>query len=319
MSARPVTYESQEKLFRSNDAGDLLKLYRSFKTFDELKSFYRSRRSADIKLVKRQGSGFRDLVAVVPTISAEGSLARSFGSQFKQLNTFFVESKGWGFNFARSMNAGIDAALEDGAEWVVLSNDDITAVAKVEDILREASSGDGADWYKSRVVTGKHIVPASWQMSTISGDDIIWRLWNFLRPMKEGDSSTYRLFLREAQRFGIEPSLSVKCNPTRGIPDRILSRHPVKGLKQFLDVQPFAMVRAKLLEDYKFDEEFVNSSEDAELGLRLFLAGKRGRLSERRVETPYGSSLGSSRVRWLRYNLFGSLLLASKLKKLMQG
>src|SRR5579859_4724274 len=75
-------------------------------------------------------AGRDDVAVVVPTASHTGPVFPGFVDSLHRSmdpppTMIVVESAGPGFNFSRSINAGIGAALARSPKWVILSNDDI--------------------------------------------------------------------------------------------------------------------------------------------------------------------------------------------------
>jgi GT2 family glycosyltransferase len=302
----------QETLYRSDNPKDLIAFYRSFDSFVELSRFFAHQPQAATRLVHYPRDGDLSCIAVVPTADVDGLTATGFLQSFPGLNTFLVESRGEGFNFARSMNKGIEAALDAGAEWVLLANDDLRVCSNHINWKTVVQNLSDESWICPKVFNGRHPQPSSWGLGVLDSKDLVWRLWRFFRGRSADDASTFGIFLREAERFHLPPILAVRCKPTRGITDRLLLRRTVPSIKPFHSVQPITILRRGVARHPWFDDRFVNASEDTDLSLRLIRQGVRPYLIDVRLNTPIGSTLGRSRQRWLRYNLYGNLAFANK-------
>jgi hypothetical protein len=112
-----------EERYSSNDPREVERVYKF--SNEEIMRWMRTRPSAKIE-VKREANG--DVVVVIPTKSVNSPLAREAREVFKPLPVVFVESSGKYFNYARSVNAGIERVMEYRPKWVVVSNDDVHKV-----------------------------------------------------------------------------------------------------------------------------------------------------------------------------------------------
>ena len=75
-------------------------------------------------------SGSRKVIVIVPTMSIAGSLFEQFANSLSKTaeqkpTIISVESYGPEFNYAKSINAGIQEALAYNPDFLILSNDDI--------------------------------------------------------------------------------------------------------------------------------------------------------------------------------------------------
>lgn len=74
--------------------------------------------------------GSRKVIVIVPTMSITGSLFEQFSNSLSKTaeqkpTIISVESYGPEFNFAKSINAGIQEALKYNPDFLILSNDDV--------------------------------------------------------------------------------------------------------------------------------------------------------------------------------------------------
>ncbi len=311
--------ESREALFRSQNPEDLVSLYQSFHSVADIRNFLCSRPKGKPTVVPHLGRGKPDCVAVVPTADASGPLASEFLRSFPHLDILLVESRGWGFNFAHSMNVGISAALELDPKWIVLTNDDLSPQSPWSEWRTEMDKREGTEWIKPTIYCDRKMLSSSWILTLLNEDTISWKLGHRLSQRSGEKDGTYNVFLSFARKLGVPPVLPVKTEPLRGVSDHFLAkRFRVTTVPTFLSVQPISIYRSSVLENTRFDERYTNALEDTDLSLRLAQEKHPGRLVRIGVNTRMGGSLGTSRIRWLRYNLPGNLLFAEKVRSVIE-
>ena len=307
--------EFMESLFRSQDPRDLIRFYSSFKTLSDFKSFFLNRVKAEVSIVEYESDKNIPAVVVVPTSDVHGPLARSFRQAFSGIDLIFVQSSGHLFNFSHSMNVGIRRALTKMKPWVILSNDDVKPRQPILKVINDIARIHDVEWFRPIILTNGKRVPSSWTLCQLPQRGLLSWLWDARSQGGKDISSTYHLVKTMCERFSVNPLVAVQCDPIQSFTDRIVASHRVKGLKPFLNVQPFAIFKSTLLKSFSFDESYVNACEDMDLSLRLYTAGQQGREVKYFIETTGGASFGTSRSRWLRYGLSGRVLFADNARQ----
>lgn len=304
--------KSREELFASSEHNELLSFYQSFSTFAEFRDFFESRGKAEVKVVHKAGRENLPIVAVVPTASIDGVLAKSFSSHFPEIDVVFVESQGPRFNFSHSMNIGIREALTLGKKWIMLSNDDVKPSRPISHLLKKLEQSEPRRWYKPLMFSENRQIPTSWILCRLPRRGVVSALWDLTHRGTPESSSTYHLIRHFARLFGLSPIVAVQTLPLQSLTDKVVSMFRIPGTPRFLNVQPLAVLDSEVISRFSFDESFVNACEDMDLSWRLANNGCQGSLIDYRVETAGSASLGRTRARWLRYGLSGRLLFAGK-------
>ena len=210
--------------------------------------------------------GREDAVVVVPTASRAGPIFRGFlDSLYRSIDpapsVVAVESAGPEFNFSRSMNAGIAAAMAGLPKWVILSNDDVR-------------------------------FPEGWWTSMRARFDGVPRLAYVAPRFKSGDGRRQEAFLDLPDLDAIRRLTQVEASGVPGVLPtmiafetlrrdwrrrRVPPAPPTESVEgRLIRPQPFALFRSELLAEIgPFDEKIVNSLEDGDFGFRSYLAGFR--------------------------------------------
>lgn len=118
------------KLYTSTKLAELEKFYKSFESKDDLIAWMMRRPNEQMRLFEISGN--TDIIFVIPTSDINGNYSRYCKLLYKNWYIIFVQSKGLNFNFGRSCNFGIQRALELNPKYIVISNDDIYKVDKID-------------------------------------------------------------------------------------------------------------------------------------------------------------------------------------------
>lgn len=202
----------------------------------------------------------KEITAVIPTIDHKQPMTQHLLSELESLGSDWicVEDSGPGFNFSKSMNKGIESALKrEQVKFIILSNDDLHTVIGFEGMIKTLKEGKYG--YVCPYLNGKfHAVHLSRSL-----------LVDVMSATVAGGAPFYVLRQRRAAKKYISSS-----------------RYPIVSQKVFpmgryaVQVQPFSIFRAEILEKDKFDEDFLKHRQDGELAIRLHLKGIIGLTSK---------------------------------------
>lgn len=129
--------EEIEKLYNGS-LKEIISIYEKFER-DDIISWMKERPSADMRIYEVEGD--KDVVVVIPTANVKSELARKVMELYKGLHIVFVESNGQYFNYARSVNYGIEWAEKNySPDRIVISNDDVTKADSVDKLRDELST-----------------------------------------------------------------------------------------------------------------------------------------------------------------------------------
>ncbi|MDG6999401.1 MAG: hypothetical protein JRN15_09840 [Nitrososphaerota archaeon] len=224
----------------------------------------------------------REIVAVIPTISTSRSDTQNLLSFLDRsgVDSVCVVDSGKGFNFSRSMNAGIKETLaRHKPRLIILSNDDVSDIKGLDKMVQYLL--DHGLTYVVPYVNGKR------DYCTLTASRLRFII-------------NYAIF-RFAPLYALKLSAAVIA---RKGDRKLLLGAPASRLGGFLNIQPFVILHTESLMLLKkqtgcfFDEGFLNRLEDYELAYRLNKCGIRGITnSEWSIRHVMGSSLGRKAMR----------------------
>ena len=182
-------------------------------------------------------------IAVIPTIDASKDPCKSLIDEFTSwgVSCITVEDSFPTFRFSVSMNAGINYALKYLPLTIILSNDDISGIAGLNDMI-QFTIHYNKSYAVPYVNNRKPVINVTRnRLSFIFAHTIV-------------DHAPFYA-LRVLSRF--KHKKWALGTPYAGF------GHPL------FSVQPFAIFPAWVLQKYQFDEHFINGLEDQELSYHL--------------------------------------------------
>ena len=215
----------------------------------------------------------KDAIAVIPTADINQERVQALIKEFERNNvdSIVVEDMLPSFRFAKSMNSGITEALKHNVKCIILSNDDISKIEGLEEMIQY-------------VIEHKH---------------------SYVHPYVNGKNMLFSVTTSEI-RFALNYTIVFRApfyaaRYIRNIRRLLNHKHFAVGIpaithKGMVRVQPFGVFNAETLQNYKFDEHFINCLEDDELGYRLNISGIHGATNQRwRVNHGGGMSFKKAR------------------------
>jgi len=272
------------KLFTSNKLEDLYEFYSHFSTAEELIKWMRERPKAEPKFFHVQGK--RKIVVVVPTKDHEGELAKNIKDIFKGLHIIFVESSGPYFNYAYSVNRGMEEALTLDPQWIVLSNDDEYKIDEVSVLEKELEK------VNSPVVFTQEGRYHSFYVCISKYRWVVERYRHVIYRFKKG---VFPVLHKIRKKFNIKYFVCQKKGEIHRGRRRFYHIHETC----FKNIGSFGIFSSNFVEKGDiFDDTFINGYED--VWLSFSLKDKECPVINYRIEDDIGKSLGKEELRSLR-------------------
>jgi len=112
--------EDPDRLYFSDNIIDIIKFYYCFNDAGDLIKWSRSRPSAEINIVEKEGDS--EIVFIVPTPDIKDKLTINLLEFIENFLGILVENKGEYFNYPRGVNKGMAIALKYNTRWIIISN-----------------------------------------------------------------------------------------------------------------------------------------------------------------------------------------------------
>ena len=132
--------EFLKNLYYHGTVSDLTVFYNHFHSIEELLEFFRSLPKGPVHLHQFNVADSVNVICVVPTPDVKDENTVKFIKGMSPISIVAVESSGPFFNFAHSMNIGIEEALKKQPKWIILSNNDISPATSTSNLSQEYSS-----------------------------------------------------------------------------------------------------------------------------------------------------------------------------------
>ena len=198
----------------------------------------------------------RNNVAVIPTSDVRQDMTMKLLEILDRegVDSLLIEDSLPELRFSKSMNRGIDEVLKkDYVEHIILSNDDITEITCLGEMISTLSENANAYIHPFVNHTSPYVI--------ITGSPLRFLINNGIRNL----SPFYSLnLILKLKWYGNRNKLWMGTPAFNFQSDKIVN------------VQPFGVFPAYLLRDNRFDENFVNGVEDIEFAFRLNRKGFKG-------------------------------------------
>lgn len=262
-----------------------------------------------------EGDG--DIIVVIPTADFNGEFATMCRNIiFKGLKIIFVESAEQPdpyFNYAHSVNVGIDVALRYKPKWIVVSNDDMI---KVDDVSKLKLELSGIDNSKFDLVLAEPDFQVSTKLMVCEPTFLLIQYRKLLHSLLiKLDSlnsfskfasiprrGTYfrkllnYYFVHKVESLLPEPSFFIREN------SRNYKSIFFRPLIKYTNFEAFGIFSYEYLSNCAqlFDEAYINSHEDHDVSLHCSFKNERIGEINYRIKGIGRSSLGGSLPRSMR-------------------
>lgn len=249
-----------ESLWSNDSLEKVLEFYKEIKSVSEMIKFSAGREYAEIKIIRR-GNFKSNLKFIIPTMDHNSQQCKMIEKKYEGYGILFIESSGKLFNYAKSVNAGISAILEDDVtEITIISNDDIIISSSALHALKNIK------------YTGESVYCLKPQDQNYSGERVeisVSSPWERCFEMMQA-----RIYGFKYQASLISALNDKEINYTRAFYPEFLfhkflkiDSKPLTGkLVNFAD---FGIFKTSILRENRFDETFINGWEDWDLSYRL--------------------------------------------------
>jgi hypothetical protein len=143
-----VDYYGNE-LYTSKDWKDTAKFYDLFDSKREIIDWMKSRPKAKPKIVHYNEETDNYAVVVIPTIDTNSKWSKNAKHIFDKLHIVFAENRNKKpnpyFNYSKSVNEGVKAALHYNPEWVIISNDDMRKQDDIDNLIKDLRKSENYD------------------------------------------------------------------------------------------------------------------------------------------------------------------------------
>jgi len=234
-----------------------------------------------------KGNDDSEIVVVVPTSSINNTHILNFvrslnTSAPSSLKVVEVISTGNEFNFAKSMNTGIEEALKSNPEFILLSNDDVLFGDHWIEPLLNALRKDRLIGYALPLINSH----------SYFGDGVVSMPHYFSIYLLTSELlSAVKPFLHSVLKLR-ELMKSVERSANNGVFE-VKDEIPYGSMA---NSQPVCLMRTKTLLDIgSFDSRFNNGIEDFDLSMRVYLAGLKVGICLDSQVSHLGSATGGER------------------------
>ena len=270
-SASPSSDRILEELWSSESPSEFISFCARIGTVEEFVEFSKSRTRPEIELHRVRWDLDKQLVAVVPTADSSSKRAAIVEKFLNPIPVLFVESRGQYFNFAASLNRGIEEALKSNPDWILYTNDDMLQVDSIQSVLKLVNSSVSADFLlsKGRVKDGIWVGTATMSGILPSIGPEIWFTALYKTIQAREDRMKAAALLRKYNHTGLEVVGSPGGIKGHNVFTRVFDRFLSSRGEVFYNFHDFALFRRRVFSKLKFDSVFINGMEDAAFSLQL--------------------------------------------------
>ena len=298
--------------FTSDNPDKIIEFYNSFKDRDDLIEWMKERPKGVANIYEVNGD--KEIIVVIPTADFNGKYAKECKNIFKGLHIIFVESGGKGdfyFNYAHNCNVGIRKAIEYNPKWIIVSNDDVQA-EKVENLIKILDNVNAEYCIPNNQYSNRSVRIFRVNKSVFVG----YLIYNFF--IKGWKISRFIERMALDKRYSKDLILISKDS---GMIYKLLDFFANSVTTSFENFADFGVFQAKTLQNYIYDESFINGHEDTELCIRLAAHGIRASSINFRAEQAEGGGnsvgKGNSLLR-IEKDWANQIMLSEKLKNIQK-
>lgn len=256
-----------EDLWSSNEPRKLLNFFSKVKTPYEAFLFASERKKSEP--VIDFNNNYSKICFVIPTKNTELFKKSDYWKTVSNYDVVVTESNGRYFNYAKSVNSGINEALKGDYDWIIISNDDMQDFGlkgTIETVLAKQSSRDMI--YLSNNYGSVNLEKMNF-FSVVEYNGIykyISYAHEILEHARNNDKSMLEI---KILRLIDSLKFSVFFHPKHTFPDNLLRKILKFKYMSVPTFTSFGAFRPQVLENEKFDDLFINGGEDRDLAIRL--------------------------------------------------
>lgn len=252
--------EYLERLWSADDPINVLKFYKELKDASEMIEFSVGRKSADLKIIEH-GNLSSNLKFIIPTMDHNSQHCKILEETYKNYGILFIESSGKFFNYAKSVNAGISAIVDDGVSEIgIISNDDIIIAPSGLQTLKTIQYTDDKVYClkpQNQNYSGESL--------EISASNTLEKVFERIQAKRHGFKHLERLISElNKRRFNYARTY---------FPQFLLHNFLIATSKsitgRLVNFADFGIFNISILKENRFDETFINGWEDWDLSFRL--------------------------------------------------
>lgn len=270
--------EDPDKLYFSDNINDIIKFYYCFNDASELIKWSRSRPSAEINIVEKEGDS--EVIFIVPTPDIKDKLTINLLESIKDSHTILVESKGKYFNYARSVNKGVTIALKYNPRWIIISNNDIIIRDDMKKLYLKLLNIDNK---KVNSVIGAG-GPHAFKLCKFTFLSNLLFLSKYKQKFTILKKFNIKFYFYEYKKF-----FDIICKP-------LLCVKNIAFFGEFLIISPYYILRNNGI---LFDETYINGVEDVDVFLNI-LSLSSYKPIHFNIEHLHGRTLENNDKRYLR-------------------
>lgn len=302
-----------ENLWSENTVSSLKNFYKEINSPEKAVKFSKNRSREEVKIYHNRND--KNACVVIPTANFERFAKTNYWPYISRLDTIVVESNGKYFNYAYSMNSGINEALNYGYTNIIISNDDMIPAESIESLefLVERELNESI-LLPRKVRTSPIDHPTTSNEFYIANRNVVYKFINYINLFKSHHKELKDV-LEITSKFS-----HFKYSIFEGTDFRLINHILKSFLKTELHKIPlftsFGIFDANILEKERYDTLFINSREDYDLMIRLSTSGIHIERISFKIADIGGQTMNSynNNLRIIK-DLIGDLILNYKLQK----
>lgn len=299
----------RNNLFTSNNPDKIIEFYYSFDNREQLIEWMKERPKGSHKIQEVEGD--KDIIVVIPTADFNEKYAKECRDNiFKGLHIIFVESGvgNYYFNFAHNVNAGIRRAMEYNPKWIIVSNDDMVCADKVDALINILLKID------NNKIDSVFAIPTT-QHSSIA---IVGRKRPIIGSILLLSYNIYKYKSLKRYRFHNQNKWLLAYG------NKLISKLLLYKSIKYPVTMDFGIFSSKFLkenlqsENNIFDETYINSYEDHDISIRLFMNGAKYKYIDYNIQGVGGGTFNyeNSDARSLRA-IASSIYFSDRIDKIL--
>ena len=246
-------------LYQSKNINDIIDFYKHFDSKKELIRWLTNLRKDEPKLFVLNGE-MDEYNVVVPTKTLNRKIIKRLKKQFTHCRIILCVCSSKYFNYAHSVNRGIQMALKHkNCKWIIIASDDLSSLDPINKLNNELKYIDDK---KIGLVFPKYVSKHHF----VQFMKYRWHTRFLLRLLSKNDVLNFYILRK---KFNITYIPTARENLIMDLKRKLLYK-PVG--RQFLNIGDFAIFSARSLKrKYLFDEIFLNNEEDIDVSTRIDL------------------------------------------------